>query len=162
MKKREEADLETHKLTDSEIWIHGEGACGSGVGFLRDALEGDVVAKHLTWIDEREYLLGDACLFATNGHDAACAADGDVRHVLNESCGQYPLVFIELIERAPAVACKLEDGLHAKDKLRDVVLFVLEVGVAANRTLVGLAVELNLVIDLHLAFRPLVGQVDEL
>ena len=68
--------------------------------------------------------------------------------VLNKAGRQHPLVAIELIERTPTLARKLENGLHAKNELSDVVLLILEIGIATHGTLLGVAVELELVIDL--------------
>ena len=107
---------------------------------LGSALEGDVVAQHLTWVDEWQNLFRNACFLAANCHDTASTADSDVGHVLNQSSWQNPLVFIELIERAPTVASELEDRLNAENKLSDVVLLVLEVCVTTNDVLASCAI----------------------
>ena len=82
--------------------------------------------------------------------------------MLYETCWQYPLVAVELVHRTPPLACELERGLYAEEQLGDVVLLVLEVGLAMYDALVRLAVELDLVVDLHFSFRPLAGEVHEL
>ena len=135
---------------------------GSSSVLLGNALEGDVVAKHLTGIDKGQYLLGDACFLATNSQDATGTANGDVCQVLNKAGRQHPLVAIELVERTPTLASKLEDGLHTKYELGDVVLLILEIGIATHGTLLGVAVELELVVNLKFAFGPLVCKVYKL
>ena len=132
-------------LRRAQCAVHWYG--GSSV-LLGNALEGDVVAEHLTGIDKGQDLLGNACFLATNSQDATGTAYGDVCQVLNKAGRQHPLVAIELIERTPALARKLEDGLYAKNELSDVVLLILEIGIATHGTLLGVAVELELVIDL--------------
>lgn len=82
--------------------------------------------------------------------------------MLYETCWQYPLVAVELVHCAPSLACELERGLHAEEQLGDVVLLILEVGLAMYDALVRLAVELDLVVDLHFSLGPLAGEVHEL
>lgn len=138
-------NVESGLLRRAQCAVHRYG--GSSV-LLGNALEGDVVAKHLTGINKGQYLLGDACFLATNSQNATGTAYGDVCKVLNKTGRQHPLVAIELVERTPTLASKLEDGLHTKNELGDVVLLILEIGIATHGTLLGVAVELELVIDL--------------
>ena len=152
-------NVESGLLRRAQCAVHRYG--GSSV-LLGNALEGDVVAKHLAGIDKGQYLLGDACSFATNSQDATGTAYGDVCQVLNKAGRQHPLVAIELIERTPTLASKLEDGLHTKYELGDVVLLILETGIATHGTLLGVAVELELVVNLEFAFGPLVCKVYKL
>ena len=152
-------NVESGLLRRAQCAVHWYG--GSSV-LLGNALEGDVVAKHLAGIDKGQYLLGDACFLATNSQDATGTAYGDVCQVLNKAGRQHPLVAIELIERTPTLASKLEDGLHTKYELGDVVLLILETGIATHGTLLGVAVELELVVNLKFAFGPLVCKVYKL
>lgn len=152
-------NVESGLLRRAQCAVHRYG--GSSV-LLGNALEGDVVAKHLAGIDKGQYLLGDACSFATNSQDATGTAYGDVCQVLNKAGRQHPLVAIELIERTPTLTRKLEDGLHTKYELGDVVLLILEIGIATHGTLLGVAVELELVVNLKFAFGPLVCKVYKL
>lgn len=159
VKVKVSVNVESGLLRRAQCAVHRYG--GSSV-LLGNALEGDVVAKHLAGIDKGQYLLGDACFLATNSQDATGTAYGDVCQVLNKAGRQHPLVAIELIERTPTLASKLEDGLHAKNELSDVVLLILETGIATHGTLLGVAVELELVVNLKFAFGPLVCKVYKL
>ena len=74
----------------------------------------------------------------------------------------YPLIALQLVEGAPALARELYYALRAKDELGEVVLLVLHVHIAHHHALSGVGVELNLVANLHVTLWPTVGKVDEL
>ena len=80
--KQKKEREQSGNLRVAEGAVHGQRSCWA-VLLLRDALEGDVVAKHLTRVDERQYLLRYAGFFAADSHDASGATDGDVGHVLH-------------------------------------------------------------------------------